>query len=156
MRAQIKEKREVAKGTLLVTFDLLGEEVDFAPGQYFFVTLPDVGYQDDKGLIPGLAGGDVVGVDVLPVHGIRGLRVDRSGPFPPAIPSTPMARDGYAANCSPVIRGAAEAARPENSPSPSCGLRLSDNHPQPTIAPSTSDHFRPTASDTRRPVKRSR
>jgi ferredoxin-NADP reductase len=50
MLAQIKEKREVAKGTLLVTFDLLGEEVDFAPGQYFFVTLPDVGYQDDKGL----------------------------------------------------------------------------------------------------------
>jgi ferredoxin-NADP reductase len=50
MRAQIKDKREVAKGTLLVTFDLLGEKVDFAPGQYFFVTLPDVGYQDDKGL----------------------------------------------------------------------------------------------------------
>jgi ferredoxin-NADP reductase len=50
MRAQIKEKREVAKGTLLVTFDLIGEEVDFAPGQYFFVTLPNVGYQDDKGL----------------------------------------------------------------------------------------------------------
>jgi ferredoxin-NADP reductase len=50
MRAQIKEKREVAKGTLLVTFDLLGGEVDFSPGQYFFVTLPDVGYQDDKGL----------------------------------------------------------------------------------------------------------
>jgi ferredoxin-NADP reductase len=50
MRAQIKEKREVAKGTLLVTFDLLGEEVDFKPGQYFFVTLPDVGHQDEKGL----------------------------------------------------------------------------------------------------------
>lgn len=50
MRAQIKEKREVARGTLLVTFDLLGEKVDFAPGQYFFVTLPDVGHQDDKGL----------------------------------------------------------------------------------------------------------
>jgi ferredoxin-NADP reductase len=50
MHAQITEKREVAKGTLLVTFDLLGEEVDFTPGQYFFVTLPDVGYQDDKGL----------------------------------------------------------------------------------------------------------
>jgi ferredoxin-NADP reductase len=33
-----------------VTFDLLGEEVDFKPGQYFFVTLPDVGHQDDKGL----------------------------------------------------------------------------------------------------------
>jgi ferredoxin-NADP reductase len=50
MRARIKEKREVAKGTLLVTFDLLGEQVEFTPGQYFFVTLPDGGYQDDKGL----------------------------------------------------------------------------------------------------------
>jgi ferredoxin-NADP reductase len=50
MQALIKEKRQVAKGTLLVTFDLLGEEVDFTPGQYFFVTLPDVGYQDEKGL----------------------------------------------------------------------------------------------------------
>jgi ferredoxin-NADP reductase len=50
VRAQIREKQEVAKGTLLVTFDLLGEEVDFKPGQYFFVTLPDVGHQDEKGL----------------------------------------------------------------------------------------------------------
>jgi NAD(P)H-flavin reductase len=50
MRVRIKEKREVAKGTLLVTFDLHGKEVDFKPGQYFFVTLPDVGHQDDKGL----------------------------------------------------------------------------------------------------------
>src|SRR5215211_4497489 len=50
MRARIKEKREVATGTLLVTFDLLDGEVDFSPGQYFFFTLPDVGYQDDKGL----------------------------------------------------------------------------------------------------------
>jgi ferredoxin-NADP reductase len=50
MRARINEKREVAKGTLLVTFDLLGEEVAFTPGQYFFVTLPDVGYEDAKGL----------------------------------------------------------------------------------------------------------
>jgi ferredoxin-NADP reductase len=50
VRARIKEKQEVAKGTLVVTFDLLGEEVDFKPGQYFFVTLPDVGHQDEKGL----------------------------------------------------------------------------------------------------------
>ena len=50
MQARIKEKQEVAKGTLLVTFDLLGEAVDFKAGQYFFVTLPDVGHQDDKGL----------------------------------------------------------------------------------------------------------
>jgi ferredoxin-NADP reductase len=50
VRALIKEKQEVAKGTLLVTFDLLGEEMDFTPGQYFHVTLPNLGYEDDKGL----------------------------------------------------------------------------------------------------------
>jgi ferredoxin-NADP reductase len=50
MRALIKEKREVARETLLVTFDLLGEEVDFSAGQYFWVTLPNIGYDDEKGL----------------------------------------------------------------------------------------------------------
>ena len=49
MRARVKEKREVAKGTLLVLFDLLGEEVDFIPGQYFWVTLPDPPYEDARG-----------------------------------------------------------------------------------------------------------
>src|SRR5205809_8139454 len=49
MRARIKEKREVAKGTLLVVFDLLGEEVDFRPGQYFWVTLLDPPYDDERG-----------------------------------------------------------------------------------------------------------
>src|SRR5438045_238107 len=49
MRAKIKEKREVAKGTLLVTFDLLGEEVDFTAGQYFWVTLLDPPYDDERG-----------------------------------------------------------------------------------------------------------
>jgi len=50
MRSLIKEKEEVAKQTLMVTFDLLGEEVDFKAGQYFWVTLPDVGYDDERGL----------------------------------------------------------------------------------------------------------
>jgi ferredoxin-NADP reductase len=49
VRAVIKEKREVAKGTLLVIFDLLGREVDFEPGQYFWVTLIDPPYEDEKG-----------------------------------------------------------------------------------------------------------
>ena len=49
VRALIKEKREVAKGTLLVVFDLLGREVDFKPGQYFWVTLLDPPYEDEKG-----------------------------------------------------------------------------------------------------------
>ena len=49
MRARIAEKREVAKGTLMVVFDLLGAEVDFRPGQYFWVTLVDPPYDDEKG-----------------------------------------------------------------------------------------------------------
>jgi NAD(P)H-flavin reductase len=49
MRAQIKEKREVAKGTLLVIFDLLGRDVDFKPGPYFWITLVDPSYNDEKG-----------------------------------------------------------------------------------------------------------
>jgi ferredoxin-NADP reductase len=49
MRAKIKEKREVAKGTLMVVFDLLGEEVDFRAGQYFWVTLLDPPYDDERG-----------------------------------------------------------------------------------------------------------
>jgi ferredoxin-NADP reductase len=49
VQAKVKEKREVAKGTLMVVFDLLGEEVDFTPGQYFWVTLLDPSYKDDKG-----------------------------------------------------------------------------------------------------------
>ncbi len=49
MDAKIKEKNEVAKGTLMVVFDLLGREVDFRPGQYFWVTLLDPPYDDEKG-----------------------------------------------------------------------------------------------------------
>jgi ferredoxin-NADP reductase len=49
VRARIKEKREVAKGTLLVIFDLLGQEVDFEPGQYFWIELLDPPYDDEKG-----------------------------------------------------------------------------------------------------------
>jgi ferredoxin-NADP reductase len=49
MDAKIKEKREVAKGTLMVVFDLLGREVDFRAGQYFWVTLLDPPHDDEKG-----------------------------------------------------------------------------------------------------------
>jgi ferredoxin-NADP reductase len=49
MRAKIKEKREVAKGTLFVLFDLLGESFDYQPGQYFWVELLDPPYSDEKG-----------------------------------------------------------------------------------------------------------
>jgi ferredoxin-NADP reductase len=49
MQATIKEKREVAKGTLMVTFDLLGEEVEFVPGQYFWVELLNPPHDDEKG-----------------------------------------------------------------------------------------------------------
>jgi ferredoxin-NADP reductase len=50
VRALVKETREVAKGTLLVVFDLLDQEADFRPGQYFWVELPNRGHEDEKGL----------------------------------------------------------------------------------------------------------
>jgi ferredoxin-NADP reductase len=50
VQARIKEKAEVAKATLMVVFDLLGEQVDFVPGQYFWVELPNRGYDDERGL----------------------------------------------------------------------------------------------------------
>lgn len=49
MRAEISDKQMVAKGTLFVRFDLQGQEVDFRPGQYFWVTLLDPPYDDEKG-----------------------------------------------------------------------------------------------------------
>jgi ferredoxin-NADP reductase len=50
MRSIVKETREVAKGTLLVVFDLQGEAADFRPGQYFWVELLESPYEDERGL----------------------------------------------------------------------------------------------------------
>jgi ferredoxin-NADP reductase len=49
MRATVAEKREVAKGTLLVLFAVEGYP-DYRPGAYFWVELPDRGHSDEKGL----------------------------------------------------------------------------------------------------------
>jgi len=49
MRATVKEKREVARETLLVVFDLGGQEVEFEAGQYFWVELLDPPYEDERG-----------------------------------------------------------------------------------------------------------
>ena len=49
MRATVAEKREVAKGTLLVLF-AVDDYPDYRPGHYFWVELPDRGHDDDKGL----------------------------------------------------------------------------------------------------------
>lgn len=46
MKAKIKEKKEIAKDTLWVTFDLLGKKINFKPGQYFFITLLNPPYID--------------------------------------------------------------------------------------------------------------
>lgn len=51
MKAEIKEKKEIAKGTLLIKFDLLGKNINFKPGQYFFITIPKLNYSDNKGNI---------------------------------------------------------------------------------------------------------
>ena len=49
MRATVAEKREVAKGTLLVLFAVEGYPA-YRPGAYFWVELPDRGHADEKGL----------------------------------------------------------------------------------------------------------
>ncbi len=49
MRATVAEKREVAKGTLLVLLAVEGYP-DYRPGHYFWVELPERGHTDEKGL----------------------------------------------------------------------------------------------------------
>jgi ferredoxin-NADP reductase len=49
MKAKISFKKEISKGTLLVTYDLLGNRIDFKPGQYFFITIPKLLYPDNRG-----------------------------------------------------------------------------------------------------------
>jgi ferredoxin-NADP reductase len=49
VNAVVAEKSEVAEGTLMVVFDLQGEEVDFQAGQYFFVNLVDPPHDDERG-----------------------------------------------------------------------------------------------------------
>jgi len=49
MKAIISDKKEIAKGTLLVELELLGERVDFKPGQFFKLELVNPSYTDEKG-----------------------------------------------------------------------------------------------------------
>jgi ferredoxin-NADP reductase len=49
VKAKVAEKREVAKGTLLVLF-AVDSYPAYRPGHYFWVELPDRGHQDEKGL----------------------------------------------------------------------------------------------------------
>jgi len=49
MKAKLKSRREIAKDTIEVEFDLLGAEPFFEPGQYFFINLLKPKYDDSKG-----------------------------------------------------------------------------------------------------------
>jgi ferredoxin-NADP reductase len=49
VKATVAEKREVAKGTLLVLFAVENYPA-YTPGHYFWVELPDRGHEDEKGL----------------------------------------------------------------------------------------------------------
>ena len=49
MQATVADKREVAKGTLLVRF-AVEDNPDYRPGAYSWVELPDRGHNDEKGL----------------------------------------------------------------------------------------------------------
>lgn len=48
MKAKIKEKKEVAEGTLMVSFEAK-EKINFKPGQYFYITLINPPYNDLRG-----------------------------------------------------------------------------------------------------------
>lgn len=48
MIGEIKSKQEIALGTLEVTFQV-SESISFKPGQYCFVSLPNLLYPDDRG-----------------------------------------------------------------------------------------------------------
>lgn len=48
MKGIIKKKEEIAKDTLLVEFEL-DRDINFFPGQYFFITLLNPLYRDEKG-----------------------------------------------------------------------------------------------------------
>jgi len=50
MKARIKSKEEIAKGTLLVQFDLQGQKIKFKPGQFFVINLINPPYNDEKGI----------------------------------------------------------------------------------------------------------
>lgn len=49
MRVKIKNREEIAKGTLLVTFDLAGQELNFRAGQFCRITLLNPPYTDNRG-----------------------------------------------------------------------------------------------------------
>ncbi|MBI4097379.1 MAG: FAD-dependent oxidoreductase [Candidatus Levybacteria bacterium] len=49
MNATLKAREEIAQGTLLATFDLLGNEVEYIPGQFVIVVLSQLIYPDDRG-----------------------------------------------------------------------------------------------------------
>jgi ferredoxin-NADP reductase len=49
VKARVAELREVAKGTVLALFEA-DDYPDFRPGAYFWVELPDRGYEDERGL----------------------------------------------------------------------------------------------------------
>lgn len=50
MRANIDRKKEIASGILEVVFEILDQEnLDFKPGQYFFINLINPPYNDNRG-----------------------------------------------------------------------------------------------------------
>lgn len=49
MKAKIVDKKIIATNTLWVKFDLLGKEINFKPGQYFYLSLINPPYKDSRG-----------------------------------------------------------------------------------------------------------
>ncbi len=49
MKASLKERKEIALGTFLFTYDLGEQEFVFKAGQWFFIEIPNPPYTDERG-----------------------------------------------------------------------------------------------------------
>ncbi len=48
MQGVLKKREEIAKGTILATFDLLGQAIQFSPGQFVIIKIPNLLYPDER------------------------------------------------------------------------------------------------------------
>ncbi len=48
MEGTLKSREEIAKGTILATFNLLGQAIQFSPGQFVIIKIPNLLYPDER------------------------------------------------------------------------------------------------------------
>lgn len=51
LKAKIKDKKEIAKDVMQFDFEVVDQDLEFLPGQYLSITLPEMFYTDSRGNI---------------------------------------------------------------------------------------------------------